>query len=552
LTAAAAEGRFEDEGWRIRKDGSRFWANVVITPIWDEGGRLKGFTKITRDLTERKQVEESLRQSEARFRAVSQSANDGIVSADSNGSIIYWNWDAQSIFGYSEHEVLGRPLTLLMPESYQDAHRSGLARFLATGVPHVIGNTVELEGRRKDGSQFPMELSLATWENDEGRCFTGMIREITRRRQSEEAQVRAIAAADMANRAKSAFLANMSHEIRTPMNAIIGMTELLLDTALTATQREYLTMVQDSGEALLSVINDILDFSKIEAGRFTLDLELFDLPESLGDTMKSLALRAHRKGLELICHVHPDVPDFVLGDRHRLRQVLVNLVGNAIKFTEEGEIVLDAHCESRNKDEILLHLSVKDTGIGIPQDNQQRIFEAFEQADESTSRRYGGTGLGLAISGRLVELMGGRIWVDSKLGQGSAFHFTARFALAEGELPKQSPAARNRLHGLRVLVVDDNATNCLILAEMLHNWQMQPQTLTRSADVLDLMRARQRAGDGFDLVIIDANMPGLNGFDLAAAIRNDPDVGSAITMMLASSGGRGRQRPRVAARCPHS
>jgi signal transduction histidine kinase/CheY-like chemotaxis protein len=350
--------------------------------------------------------------------------------------------------------------------------------------------------------------------------------------------------AEMASRAKSTFLANMSHEIRTPLNAVIGMTELVLKGQISVQQREFLQTVKDSGEALLAVINDILDFSKIEAGKLTLDSTAFDLRESLGDTMKSFALRAHQQGLELACFIHPDVPRLVVGDYSRLRQIVVNLVGNAVKFTESGEVSLEVLRELHSDTDVTLHFVVADTGIGIPPEKQSAIFEMFEQADASTTRRHGGTGLGLAIASRLVGMMGGRIWVESEVGCGSRFHFVICTRLCEGEPAEPPPPEPASLHGLRVLVVDDNATNRRILDEVLRSWQMRPSTARSASEAVQLLIEARHQGEPFGLVLTDAHMPGVDGFMLTEQIKRDPEMASTVVMMLTSG-----DRPEDMQRC---
>jgi two-component system sensor histidine kinase/response regulator len=525
----------------LRSDGTPLFLEIHERLIEDDAGNVVGIRSALLDVTERKRVMEEL----DCFFSISL---DMLCIAGFDGRLKRVNAAWEKELGFTQEELLARPyLDLIHPDDREASVAE--ANKLATGVDTI---SFENRWRTKDGGY--RWLLWTAWPRTDLGLIYAAAKDITGRKLAEEAQEENAARlaqlvkelevakgrAEAATLAKSEFLATMSHEIRTPMNAIIGMTGLALDTNLRPEQREYLTAVKESADSLLSLIEDILDFSKVEARRLDLEHTEFNLRDLLEDTLHILALRAQSKDLELACHIPPEAPEVVAGDPGRLRQIIMNLAGNAIKFTKRGEVVVDLRIASTEGTAVELHFTVSDTGIGIPAGKQQLIFEAFAQADSSTTREYGGTGLGLAICSQLVTMMGGRIWLESEVGRGSRFHFTARFGLPKVPPVLKLPAEPALLRGLPVLVVDDNATNRRILQEILSNWRMKPTLVASGGAALAALRRARAAGRPYRLALIDGQMPGMDGFTLSEQVRRDRQLGDTTLIMLTSLGQPGK------------
>ncbi|MBA3742204.1 PAS domain S-box protein [Sporichthya sp.] len=518
LEIARAEGRHEEEGWRVRKDGSVFWADVVITAAYGEDGELRGFSKVVRDRSEHKK-------SEAKFEGLLEAAPDAMLGVDADGLIQLANTQAERLFGYPRAELLGRPIAILVPDGVRDADLHHGRGDPTDPQVRSMGTGIELSARRKDGSEFPSEISLSSIEGEDGLLVMAAVRDVTERRAFEVEVARARDVAENAASSRQGFLANMSHEIRTPMNAVIGMTSLLLDTALDSRQRDYVETVRTSGEHLLTIINDILDYAKIDAGKMVLEELPFGVRNWLQDTLDLITAQAHEKGLEVVCDVAPEVPAAIVGDPSRLRQILVNLLSNAVKFTARGEIVVTVTVDAADTDRIWLRVVVADTGIGLAMDRVERLFDPFTQADSTTTRLHGGTGLGLAISRNLALSMGGSITVDSTLGAGTAVTLT--FPAATSDVVE--PTATAGLAGHRILVVDDNATNRRILQSWALNHQMGYESAEDAAHALRVLESDQN----FSFAIIDHTMPGMDGVELGALLKTR--VPAARLILLSSA-----------------
>ncbi len=491
----------------------------------------------------RKELYELVRKDPAIFEFLQAGSLDGI-----------WYWDIENpeqewlsprfkeVFGYRDHEILNTS-AWWQANIFPDDLEVALDNFNkhCADPDHPYDQIVRY--RHKNGGTVWVRCRGLAIRDDSGKPLRllGCHTDVTALKQAEEdlrvkatELQRAKEIAESADQAKSEFLANTSHEVRTPLNTIIGMTELLLEEQLSPHQQEHLEAVLESAESLLAIITDILDFSKIDAGKLALERREFGLSDHLGNTLRALSVRAYEKGLELVYDLTPEVPDSVLGDPIRLRQIVTNLVANAIKFTERGEVELRVSCESEGDDHVVLRFAVSDTGIGIPVDKQQAIFDAFVQADASTTRKFGGTGLGLAIVSNLVGLMGGRIWVESRLGEGSTFHFTARFGLVAAEgAPDQKVSAKG-LEALRVLIVDDNATNRRILKDVVRGWGLRPTEAPGAATALEELRRAVECNDPYRLVLSDVQMPDIDGFSLVKSVKQEPALSDTVLILLTS------------------
>ncbi len=529
---------------RLRKTGAIYYFDCVLQAIVKDG-KVVGASGLARDIT-------AQRENETRFTELFETLQEGVYFCDPQGKLLDVNPAMVRMLGYSHRdELIGTTIGNLYFERPADLFP------VRQGTHFSASITREITLRRKDGTPVICIDNSNTIGDPGGHMVRhqGTLVDITVRKQSEQELQKAKEAAESANHAKSAFLAHISHEIRTPMNAVIGMTELALDTELSQEQREYLTMVRDSGKSLQTLINDVLDFSKIEAGKLDLDRTEFSLRKGIKDMLKLVGVRAKQKGLHISSHIAPEAPHMLIGDPGRLRQIVSNLIDNAIKFTDRGQVVLRIEKESQSEQEVCLHFSVTDSGIGIPQDKQQLIFEAFAQADGSTTRKYGGTGLGLSISSRLVQMMGGKIWVESEVDRGSVFHFTARFGLQKQEKgdwgrshsradSRSSPQpARNRWRELKVLVVEDNPINQILAERLVRKRGCGVFIANNGREALAALEDRK-----FDLILMDIQMPEMSGIEVTEAIRGkEKDTGKHIPIIAMTASALNEDRERCLA-----
>ncbi len=465
------------------------------------------------------------------------SALDAIISVNESGIIIDWNPQAEHLFGWTKEEIIGQPVAdTIIPQTFRKAHNLGFARYLETRQATMLNQRIEVSALNRKGEIFPAEISVNPFTVDGVIIFSAFIRDITEQKKTEQTLREAKETAEQAAKAKSEFLATMSHEIRTPMNGIIGMTGLLLDTSLSSQQHQFAETVRSSGEALLTIINDILDFSKIEAGKLDFETIDFDLLVAMEDTLDLFAEKAGSANLELVGIVDSSVPTALRGDPGRFRQVLVNLIGNAIKFTKEGTVSVTITLDAEAPDAVTIRIAVTDTGMGIDPITQQQLFQPFQQADSSTTRQFGGTGLGLAICKKLVECMSGTIGIESTVGQGSTFWFTAQYM-------KQSKSPVDRqikdLDNVRLCYIDDHPINRQLVEEYAKAWGMQMIAASTPTEGLEELHLAMNKGEPFHVAIIDMVMPGMDGLALARSIKTNPQLSATRLILLSSIGQRG-------------
>jgi two-component system, sensor histidine kinase and response regulator len=524
--ALAAKTPFQCEEAITFKDGTQHVLQTIKNAIYTEEGELLGILGLGLDITKRKQAEEALLSQKAHFESLFIHTNDAMAFFNTRHEIVTINNRFTQIFGYTEHEVAGRNINTVVDPG-KKAREYGSPRIL-------LGETIELEDIRYTRNGTPLNILLKGGPVYINGKITGgyaIYSDITHRKQAEQELIRAKESAEAASRAKSAFLANMSHEIRTPLNGVISMMSLLEETPLSHDQREYMDMAVVSAESLLGIINDVLDFSRVEAGRLELVCRNFDLEQELARLITVISGRCRDKNIELLMRYDVTAPGMVWGDNLRLRQVLFNLLGNAVKFTERGHILLEAKCLEQTASQARIRISVSDTGIGIAKEKQAEIFEHFTQVDYSSTRKYGGSGLGLAISRHLVQLMGGELSVVSQPEQGAEFLFELDFPLVPDAQTSPPPPT---LSGLRVLVVDDNTINRRILSEYLTSWQMVPVLADSGTQALAVLEEHRQTGRGLDLALLDYAMPDMDGIQLARQIRQTPHWHQMVLIALSS------------------
>ena len=522
-----------------KKNGQFYWVSATIVPLLDKDGRPAKYIGIRTDITQRKEMEEQVEAQLHFTEELIESLPTALYLKGTDGRYQEFNKAFESMFGIMREEWIGKTVFDLVPGEMADMmNAKDQELFLEGGTQSYEGEfTHRKTGEMRHGLYWKARL---TRPDGSVSGLLGTILDITERKRAEKDLQEAKSAAESASRAKSDFLANMSHEIRTPMNGIIGMTELALDTTLDPTQRDYLNIVRSSADALLVILNDILDFSKIEAGKLPIETIAFNLPVTITEALKTIAARAQKKGLKLVVDLPPDFPTQVEGDPGRIRQVLNNLCDNAIKFTRQGDITIRANAAEAEGEQCRVTLSITDMGIGIPKDKQAQIFEAFTQADTSTTRQFGGTGLGLTICARLVQLMGGSIWVESEPGVGSTFHFSVLLKCRNTTIESEKALPPLTLwKGFSALIVDDHPTNRRSLSHWLDAWGFKVEEASNGIEALEKCRITMQNGCGYHLILLDANMPLLDGFSFAAELKTQNLVGNTQIIMLSSGGGKG-------------